>query len=168
MNTQPTSTLAAVAPATTCSVLFLDVDGVLNRCGKSATRLESDLIDNLVHVVEQTDCRIVVSSTWRWMPGPMEDLTRALEDRGLTILSSTPVHQIRTQGGLYTSAVRGDEIQAWMDEHGTPERFCIVDDDGDMGHLKHALIQTNSFEGMTPDHARRIIDALNTQDDPHP
>lgn len=143
-----------------CSVLFLDVDGVLNRCGKSATRLESDLMDNLVQIVDQTNCRIVVSSTWRWMPGPMAELRRALEDRGLSILSSTPVHQIRTPGGIYTSSVRGGEIQAWMDEHGSPARFCIVDDDGDMGHLKHALIQTNSFEGLTPDHARRIVDAL--------
>jgi hypothetical protein len=51
-----------------------------------------------------------------------------------------------------------------MDEHGTPERFCIVDDDGDMGHLKHALIQTDSFEGLTLDHARRIIDALSSRE----
>ena len=143
------------------SILFLDVDGVLNRCGKSATRLESDLIDNLVHIVEQTDCRIVVSSTWRWMPGPMAELTRALEDRGLTIFSTTPVHQIRSQGGVYLSSVRGEEIQAWMDEHGTPKRFCIVDDDGDMAHLKSALVQTKSFEGLTLHHANRVITVLN-------
>lgn len=153
-------TRAALLPAS-CSVLFLDVDGVLNRCGKSYARLESGLIDNLVRIVDETDCRIVVSSTWRWMPGPMAELTKALEDRGIAILSSTPVHQIRTQGGIYTASVRGDEIQAWMDEHGTPERFCIVDDDGDMAHLTDKLIKTSSFDGLTDSHADRIIAALN-------
>ena len=33
-------------------ILFLDVDGVLNRCGRSPVRLEPDLLANLVKIAE--------------------------------------------------------------------------------------------------------------------
>ena len=46
-------------------VLFLDVDGVLNRCGKSAQGLEEDKVALLKQIVAATGCRIVLSSTWR-------------------------------------------------------------------------------------------------------
>jgi hypothetical protein len=55
---------------------------------------------------------------------------------------------------------RGLEIQAWMDDHGIPDRFVIVDDMSDMEHLLPRLIQTRSTVGLTPTIADEIIAAL--------
>lgn len=141
-------------------VLFLDVDGVLNRCGKSFLRLEQDLLDRLVSIVGQTDCRIVLSSTWRLYPTAMKELVSTFSLRGISIFSCTPDLARQKENGIYLAKERGHEIQAWMDEHGTPELFCIVDDGSDMAHLKSKLVQTDCYTGLAEDSERAIISAL--------
>ena len=145
-----------------CSVLFLDVDGVLNKCGFSTVSLMPELLERLVRIVEATDCRIVVSSTWRCFPKAMEELTRTLDDLGLVIHGVTPDLCRQTEGGIYLAKERGHEIQAWMDANGTPQRFVILDDNSDMAHLKDRLVQTNSFWGITEETERAAISALNS------
>ena len=147
----------------TCSVLFLDVDGVLNRCGKSAVKLEAALLANLVRIVEETDCRIVLSSTWRLMDRAMKDLKFAFDDLGLILDGATPDLARVMENGIWLAKDRGHEIQAWMDDHFTPERFCILDDNTDMAHLLPKLIKTHSFEGLTDAITERVIDALNAE-----
>ena len=57
---------------------------------------------------------------------------------------------------------RGLEIQAWMDKHGTPERFVIINDMSDMEHLRSHLIQTRSTVGLPQTIADESIAALST------
>lgn len=149
-----------------CSVLFLDVDGVLNRYGKFPVNLESDLLANLVRIVETTDCRIVLSSTWRLMDRAMRDLKFAFDDLGLILDGVTPDLARTMENGIWAGKERGHEIQAWMDDHFTPDRFCILDDNSDMAHLLPKLIKTNSFEGLTDAITDRVIDALNDGSNP--
>src|SRR4051812_18579144 len=55
-------------------ILFLDVDGVLNRvgtkerCPNGCIGVEPDLCARLERVVSSTGCSIVLSSTWRLHP----------------------------------------------------------------------------------------------------
>jgi hypothetical protein len=149
-------------PAVPCSVLFLDVDGVLNRCGKSAQGLEADKCEMLARIVKEANPVIVVSSTWRISDRGMERLHLLFRQIGAKFGGITPYHTGRTEGGLYIAKARGNEIQEWMDEHGTPERFVILDDDSDMGHLLPRLIRTESFVGLTDQITERVIDALNS------
>lgn len=144
-------------------ILFLDVDGVLNRCGRSHERLEPDLVQSLCRIVDATDCTLVISSTWRCFPSAMAELEYTFTEHGLRIHSCTPDLCREMESGLYTAKCRGDEIQEWMKEYGTPERFCIVDDNSDMGHLLPCLVQTDSFHGLTPHHERRIIEMLSPE-----
>ena len=150
---------------TSCSVLFLDVDGVLNRCGKSPVKLEADLLANLVRIVEETDCRIVLSSTWRLMDRAMVELKFAFDDLGLILDGATPDLARVMENGIWAGKERGHEIQAWMDDHFTPERFCILDDNTDMAHLLPKLIKTNSFDGLTDAITERVISSLNANVD---
>jgi hypothetical protein len=90
----------------------------------------------------------------------MRELLAAFDILGLSILDSTPDLVRRKMNGLYLAKERGHEIQAWMDEHGTPERFCIVDDGSDMAHLRHKLVQTDCYTGLTEESERAIIAAL--------
>ena len=48
-------------------------------------------------------------------------------------------------------AIRGNEIQQWLDIHKEydVEDFIILDDDSDMEHLIDHLIQTDSILGIT-------------------
>lgn len=143
------------------SVLFLDVDGVLNRCAESGFGLEEDKLELLAHIVDQTNCRLVLSSTWRQHKDQRIRLQIVLENRGMVLYSMTPVLDEPIEGSrIFLAKPRGLEIQAWMDTHGTPERFVIVDDMSDMEHLLHHLVQTRSNVGLTPTIADNIITAL--------
>ena len=141
-------------------MLFLDVDGVLNRCGKSPMKLEPDLLANLVRIVEETDCRIVLSSTWRIMDRAMKELKFAFDDLGIILDGATPDLCHVMENGIYAAKERGHEIQAWMDDNFTPARFCILDDNTDMAHLLPKLIKTDSFEGLTDAITERVISSL--------
>jgi hypothetical protein len=142
------------------TVLFLDVDGVLNRCGHSRQRLEEDKVARLGRIIEAVDPLIVVSSSWRISRRHMGLLTRTLEELGGRFGGITPVHQARLQGGIMRSAPRGEEIQAWIDHNDTPSRFVIVDDGSDMAHLMDHLVQTEWDVGLTDEHVERIIRLL--------
>ena len=148
-----------------CSVLFLDVDGVLNRCGKSAQGLETDKVKMLERIVAVANPIIVVSSTWRIFDRRMNQLHLIFSEMGARFGGVTPYHNNKTEGGIYIAKSRGNEIQEWMDDNGTPSRFVILDDDSDMGHLLPNLVKTESFVGLTPEITQRVIDALNSQAD---
>ena len=141
-------------------VIFLDVDGVLNRCGKSHLKLEVDLLNNFQRITDEIDPIIVLSSSWRKFERALKDLLFEFTNRGLVILSHTPILDCKIESGIYTSVERGVEIQQWMDENWTPYKFVIIDDGSDMAHLKTNLIQTNSFEGLTPEITNQIINFL--------
>jgi hypothetical protein len=161
MKTKLESDTGSNPPA--CSVLFLDVDGVLNRCGKSAQGLETDKCEMLARIVAEADPVIVVSSTWRISDRGMERLTLLFRQIGARFGGITPYHTGRTEGGLYIAKARGNEIQEWLDDNGKPARFVILDDDSDMGHLLPHLVKTESFVGLTPEITQRVIDALNAE-----
>ena len=48
-------------------VIFLDIDGVLNSDASLMVddRVEGDLILNLKYIVDKTDAKIILSSSWR-------------------------------------------------------------------------------------------------------
>jgi hypothetical protein len=147
-------------------VLFLDIDGVLNhRAMYVPSRHGSPLcpaaIARLRHVVERTDCRVVLSSTWRFVdhfvaqlraaggfPNPHEDW-HTVQMRG------------RVENGIIIPDPRGAEIAEWLSRHPATTRFAIVDDDADMlpDQAVH-FVQTSFDTGMTDDHARRLFEIL--------
>lgn len=132
-------------------VIFLDVDGVLNRLTDDAfNALDNDMIARLARIVAVTDARIVLSSFWRYSQHAVEELNARLLDYGLVIHSHTPKSgDWKFSGGIVGSKTRGAEIQQWMDENWTPERFVILDDNTDMAHLMPYLVRTSSYSGLT-------------------
>lgn len=136
-------------------VLFLDCDGVLNHSPDFRVvaeeafiyRLNGELIDNLKRVIEETGCKIVLSSAWRLMRDGRETVEQW----------ATPVFDVTPS----MNGPRGDEIKAWLDAHPEVERYAIVDDDGDM--LPEQLpyfIQTDFDHGLTNTLAYRLIQKL--------
>lgn len=145
------------------NILFLDIDGVVNTLmiykepveGKHNRKYEGYYFDLcfpgdlrvsntqavlwLDKICHDFNLKIVISSTWRY---DYEVAVKSLYNSGLSkdveIVGRTP----RLNG------IRGNEIQAYLDEHPEVEKFVILDDDSDMGHLIKYLVQTDAFAGV--------------------
>lgn len=164
-------------------VLFLDVDGVLNSWAHPAHIREiggrmgiaPEHAAHLLRIVWQTDCKIVVSSTWRLGGiGPGSDFAVCMEtaDPSRKILDAvigcTPCGH--RDGILHRGFVRGDEIKYWLVENHPfnggehIERFAILDDDSDMGALLPHLFKTDFATGLTEQIADEVIAWLNGGD----
>lgn len=143
-------------------VLFLDIDGVLNRCAFSAQGLETDKCDLLADLCHETGCKIVVSSTWRKYPLSMERLRWMFADRGIECLGVTPdLTSEPGDGKLISVAVaRWVEIREWLTQHSAVKQYAIVDDDPDADDGAGRYVKTGSSEGLTERHIERLKEIL--------
>jgi hypothetical protein len=143
-------------------ILFLDVDGVLNRCGMSNQGLETDKCDLLADLCRNTGCQVVVSSTWRWIPHCYERLLAMFQSRGIphagkTECMSAPTGATRADGvAILRQVPRRDEIAEWLSWHPEVTRYAIVDDDSDADDGTGRYVKTGSFEGLTPEKAAQL------------
>ena len=129
-------------------ILFLDVDGVLNRAGfqpedmvELASWIEPDLAARLDAAVRDIDAEIVMSSDWR-IDRPLDQLREQLARAGIEVglRDATPV-----LGGQ----PRWREIEAWMVEHRIqPEDIVILDDVVTMGPLGRRHVRTSPRDGL--------------------
>lgn len=137
-------------------MIFLDVDGVLNRTGFEPADsvglrswIEAELAAKLAEVIAATGARIVLSSDWR-RDRELEDLQEELVAAGVecVLVGTTPV-----LGGP-----RWREIEAWMVEHQVSrESIVIVDDAFDMGPLSERFVRTSPLSGLDEGAVRAII-----------
>jgi hypothetical protein len=144
-------------------VLFLDIDGVLNRLGDAegygATKervdgtmfvgLDPDLLEIYKDMLARLDVIVVLSSTWRLLP----ELCEHLEKHGVYF------HDMTICADAALELPRGIEIQLWLDEHPDEvEKYAILDDVDDM--LEHQMpnfFQTNPRTGLTQRLADRVV-----------
>lgn len=158
-------------------VVFLDIDGVLvNRASfrlprtpvkdyeATAATAHPDCVAALNYLIEKTDARIVISSVWR-MHGVMR-MRGILSCWGVkaSVIGCTPDLTRASRGSTILQSVeRGHEIQRWLDNYKgiEIEAFVILDDDGDMAHLKPYLVQSQFEPGLTQQDSERAIALLN-------
>jgi len=142
-------------------VVFLDVDGVLNteecdnapKAGEKGSEaflyhentpipLLKRCLDNLRFVLQQTDAKIVISSSWRLFPERLELLTKVLEALSP---SKEPVVVIGITPDLSNSwSGRGEEVRAWLDQNENCLRFVVVDDEH-LASFKRSLFSEDNY-----------------------
>lgn len=164
-----TSAGSLYAPPDGSAVLFLDVDGVLNCAGTKernphgAVGVDPTKAEMVRRILRDTGCQLVISSTWRRDRDLVHHLWGQIgaewKDRWA---GNTPILDTRLASGLYATVVRGDEIQAWLDNNPHVTRFVILDDDADMKHLAPHLLRTHGCEGLTDEITAEAIRRLNT------
>lgn len=134
-------------------ILFLDIDGVVN-CQYTTQRhrgyigIDPYMAFLIGKIKLDTDCEIVLSSSWRHTPEGIEEVKAQV---GPLYDTTGP-----SLGG------RGAEIQAWLDAHPGNHVYAIVDDDTNM--LKEQLpnyFRTMWLTGITPETATLITNHLN-------
>lgn len=146
-------------------VLFLDIDGVVNSAEDQTKGLfKTDFPVEpykafLVGKIQlDTDCLVVLSSTWRSDTESVEKLNKQL----------VPIHDIT---GRCCAGIRGVEIHQWINKNipweerkkGGSFRYAILDDDSDMLlWQKDHFFQTTWQKGITEEIANNIIKHLNS------
>lgn len=148
-------------------IVFLDIDGVLvnlaalraGRIDNGHCRFDAKCVERLNHITDATGAAIVVSSNWRRFHGDMTDVLKRNGVTGLMV-GETPDLRRERPSGIQVAVERGEEIQAWLDDHLDIRSFVILDDDRDMGNLLPKLIQTDPVIGLTDANARKTITLL--------
>ena len=127
-------------------VVFLDIDGVLNRHGFRPAEsrglvswIEPELAARLAREVAAIDARVVLASDWR-IGRTIEALREALGAHGLALHDVTPS---ACGGG------RWREIAAWLAANGAgPSETAIIDDAFDMGELAARHVRCTPLAGF--------------------
>ena len=138
------------------SILFLDVDGVLNSlrtrtagldAGRSA--FDSGLPDAehlalLARLVNTTGCQLVLSSTWRYNPEDEEAIEAALKSAGIRPLYGATPYSSATGSSAVS---RGKEIMDWLRDSKPPSVVAwIAVDDLDLHAWCSDMIDEDHFE----------------------
>lgn len=137
-------------------VIFLDFDGVITI--PSRWIINKDRLRNLKKIVDETDAKIVVSSSWR---------SSTIERTKNVILNHEDREQINNKlmqwladniyditpyisDDKYKGTGRGGEIQTWLDAHPEVDNYVILDDDSDMMISQlYNFVQTDWSFGLT-------------------
>jgi len=153
-------------------ILFLDIDGVLNsrdyvRRGGSLScsrdGLDPDAVAQLQRIVDETNCSLILSSTWRLIH-KLADMRGKLIAKGMRhpvpLRGKTPdLSEQQMKGVIQIGARRGEEVKHWIQANGFKGSFVCVDDDSDFLE-DQPLVQTTFEYGLTPAHADRCISIL--------
>jgi len=162
-------------------IIFLDFDGVLNHEQFYVKRHEADFkgygehpicefdfksVLILNNIIEETDAKVVVSSTWR-LGRSINELQSILDSVGFKgeVIDKTP--NLRNEGDY---VLRGNEILKWIrdnkevigQDYHEFENYVIFDDDSDMLYWqKDNFLLVDRFVGLTMHVAFKAIRILN-------
>jgi hypothetical protein len=137
-------------------VLFLDIDGVLNRTGYRPVEslglrswIEPELAARLSQLLRVLDAGIVLASDWR-SGRELKHLAEELLAAGVdaTLLGATPV----------LGQARWREIAAYMSAHDLEADHVVIVDDGfDMGPLGARFVRASPLNGLDEEAATAIV-----------
>jgi hypothetical protein len=154
-------------------IIFLDFDGVITTCN-SKWNIDLDKLSLLDKIIQQTDAKIVVTSSWKHGCKNVEDFKEKIHTRrcAKNAKEQTPfakfVDQIYdiTDGCGY----RGDEVETYLNNHKEEiESYVILDDDDDFKEEQlFNFVQTDTYEGITEREVKLCISILNNIKIPNP
>ena len=136
-------------------IIFLDIDGVLNRDGNDENGnheyFNEGMVKELSYLVKKTNAKIILSSSWKgyfinYIEGygindkNVTEFMKLLERENIKIYGMTPGGPLR--GGIS----RPLEIRTWLAKYPEIESFVILDDDTfwDWGYLRQNVVTTKT------------------------
>lgn len=136
--------------------LFLDIDGVLNKrddfkaSPHACHVLNSEMVSRLNRIVEKSKCKVVLSSSWRYIG--LDKVDALL--KGVGFLFDLHSLTMRDQFDF----ARGAEIRGWMKANNVLEEdIVILDDDTDMLDLGDRLVKTSMETGLLDCHVEQAL-----------
>ena len=160
MASRPALSAPALTPGGV-KLLFLDLDGVI--CCNYHGELEAGKLALVERIVQQTDCRVVLSTDWRRQPHLRKRAEDTLAEYGVTCIGATP------EFPMY-SRVRPKEILAWLADYRQPvSGWCAIDDrdlvleEGGAPAFLHHFVLTEFNTGLTPQLADKVVTRLENE-----
>lgn len=138
-------------------VIFLDIDGVLNTHydyeKNGFDYLNPELIKILKKIIVETNCEIVLSSTWRLCSSDFSFVKQILSCENIEITDITP---------HLNQSPRSEEIKSWLSYNPHVQKFAIIDDEKSAGYnFEESFFETDYKKGLTTKIAENIIEHLN-------
>ena len=150
--------------------IFLDFDGVINT---PKGKFDKNAVTNLRRLLERTDAKVVISSTWRlqgmeyiqqlWqeyqLPGEVIDLTPSCNSTNFSNVDGQEEWQ-----GLH--GCKGLEIAEWLRLNAKePYQYIILDDEEDfLFSQREHLVKVEGSKGLDKADVRVAIQILNTKE----
>lgn len=148
--------------------IFLDIDGVLNGInyvkdsGKFGVVVDPERMELLKTIVEETDAKIVLSSSWREHWNSMSndcdeiglEINKIFREHKLYIYDKTPDLRFK----------RAEEIKAWLADYPGTTHYVILDDEKftDRQLLPHHIKTFDETGGLTKEDSIQAIKILTT------
>ena len=170
------------------NIVFLDVDGELTYStyeNNKTANIDIDKVKLLKEICDETDAKVVISSSWRgwegYTPKIYITLIDILTSNGIEVLGDTPHIPTEFEGDVpemislttledlpylkpkYGTG-RAAEVQKWINEHDV-DNFVILDDEdhewSDYGYDKY-WVQPTWFGdgGLKKEHVKQAINIL--------
>ena len=151
-------------------ILFLDIDGVLNydtmepiiaegtnHGFHGVHMIDPKKVELLNALTSQTNCDVVISSTWR-QKFTIEEMSNMLRVRGFVgkVIDMTP-RPFKVNEREWSQ--KSDEIAAWLQAHPSIDKFVILDDDEFLA-LQNFHVRTNSQYGLTKGDVEKAVAIL--------
>lgn len=137
-------------------VIFLDLDGVLVlKKDEEAETFDHDCCMRLREILTQTQCKLVLSSTWRLFPPDVHRMFCMLKPYQITLqdfLGKTPLRDRREE-----------EIEAFLKKHPEIEQYIVLDDSkAEFGEkFSDHLVLTQATTGITQQIMQMCVEKLN-------
>jgi hypothetical protein len=151
------------------SILFLDVDGVLNDHSRHPVNGYCGIIprcmEELNRVVARTECRIILVSAWRYMilTGSMTlgGFFNMMRTHGMTATTNPFIDFAPKDVDVNDGLERGRAARTCLAGYRNVESFCAIDD-MELGYAAAGipLVHTDGSVGLTgadADHAIAIL-----------
>lgn len=178
-------------PGEKWKIIFLDVDGVICLGKDGYSGFNTEALENLRKIIEKTNARIVISSSWR-----CGDLEKTKEQFPQWLREFIIDETIRYYNYVKSPlrVFRGNEIETWIHDHldypwkaweeldelyqtlkpdgsfkkmnsnrvGQDYTYVILDDDNDMLYFqKDWFVNTSTMEGLDKQKTEECIQILN-------
>jgi len=150
-------------------ILFLDVDGVLNGEHYGYGGVDDSLLFLLKTIIDETGCKIVLSTTWRLNQSARATLLHFMKARADInvediIIGDTPSLKGKKRAFEIESFLKSDDFQ----RHYVATKWCAVDDlplqQQYPQFMENHFIRTNYRTGITAQDAVRAVSILNEED----
>lgn len=164
-------------------VIFLDIDGVLNsnfwnsdhqREISDGKYIDTEKVKLLSELVKKSEASIILHSGWRfWFDTDAQPtrseakyLTDLLKSEGMTVAGMTPdltTEEIRKAKRF--SAVKADEILAWLKDHPETENWVVLDDlELHNDDIAQCQVMTDAEQGLTKVDVEKALKILGVED----
>lgn len=139
-------------------LIFLDIDGVLNRCSTDGRRpavlVLPEIADRFERMLRRVPAKVVVSSSWRRLIHEGDMTLRGfgamLGTHGMPVTRGRIIGATCPQGGRLS---RGDQIRHWLDQrsaHAIAGPVVAIDDhDRGITRAGVPLVRVNGQQGLT-------------------